>query len=259
MQPRNAETALRPWVGTSALRVTSPLLVAVLLALALAPALAQTPPHPHLTIQRPELLTLSCPERRSRGEESGGSPESADQDRPLNPEEEVARARRLAYRALLPEYLARLPAEPDTVLLMPVDGITVRQVADTYGALRGGGRDHQGQDIFAPKGTPVRSATTGVVYEISDRFTGGRGVMVLGPGGVRYFYTHLDAYAADLAEGMPVTAESVIGYVGDDGNANGTPPHLHFGAYYFDVLECRHRAFNPLPLMVDREQLANER
>ena len=80
--------------------------------------------------------------------------------------------------------------------------------------------------------------------------------MVLGPGGVRTFYTHLEAYADGLREGMAVTPETVLGYVGTAGNAAGTPPHLHFGAYAFDPESCRHRAFDPLPQLVDRTEEA---
>src|SRR5690606_37470312 len=138
---------------------------------------------------------------------------------PLTPEQEATRDQRAAYRDLLTVYLARVPSEPDAELLMPVEGVRVSQVANTYLAPRAGGRSHQGQDIFAPRHTPVRSATSGIVYEISDRFTGGRGVMIIGAGGVRYFYTHLEAYADDVREGMWVTTDTVISYVGNDGNA----------------------------------------
>jgi murein DD-endopeptidase MepM/ murein hydrolase activator NlpD len=205
-------------------------------------AAAQRAPDADLPLLRPELLALTCPERTWA--------------QPPTEAQRLTAAQRDVFRALLPEYLARLPAEPDDVLYMPVDGVTVTQVADTWGAPRGGGRTHQGQDVFAPRGTPIRSATHGIVFEISDRFTGGRGVMVLGAGGVRYFYTHFDAYAEGLREGMAVTPNTILGYVGTDGNAAGTPPHLHFGVYAFDPGTCRHRAFDPLPLMVDRVHLA---
>lgn len=212
------------------------------LAISLGPAAAQRAPDADLQILRPELLALTCPERTWA--------------QPPTEAQRLAAAQRNVFRALLPEYLARLPAEPDDVLHMPVDGVRVTQVADTWGAPRGGGRTHQGQDVFAQRGTPIRSATHGIVFEISDRFTGGRGVMVLGAGGVRYFYTHFDAYAEGLREGMAVTPDTILGFVGSDGNAAGTPPHLHFGAYGFDRESCRHRAFDPLPLMVDRVHLA---
>ena len=207
-----------------------------------ASAVAQVLPDADLPVLRPELLDLTCPARTWTMPPSEAQLRSA--------------VEREAFRALLPAFLARVPDEPDAVLLMPVDGVRVAQVADTWGAPRGGGRTHQGQDVFAARGTPVRSATHGIVFEVSDRFTGGRGVMVLGAGGVRYFYTHFDAYAEGLREGMAVTPDTVLGYVGADGNAAGTPPHLHFGAYAFDPATCRHRAFDPLPLLVDRYRQA---
>lgn len=160
-------------------------------------------------------------------------------------------AERQRYRDLLPVYLARLPDAPDEALLMPVRRVRVAQVADTYAAARDGGRVHEGQDIFAARGTPVVSATSGLIYEISDRFRGGRSVMVLGPGQRRYFYSHLDAYADGLREGMWVDAGDLLGFVGNDGNAATTPPHLHFGAYAFDEERCRFFAFDPLPFLVD--------
>jgi peptidoglycan LD-endopeptidase LytH len=214
------------------------------LAISLGPAAAQRAPDADLQVLRPELLALTCPARTWA--------------QPPTEAQRLAAPQRDIFRALLPEYLARLPAEPDAVLYMPVDGVRVTQVADTWGAPRGGGRTHQGQDVFAARGTPIRSATHGIVFEISDRFTGGRGVMVLGAGGVRYFYTHFDAYAEGLREGMAVTPDTILGFVGTDGNAAGTPPHLHFGAYAFDPESCRHRAFDPLPLMVDRVQLVTQ-
>jgi peptidoglycan LD-endopeptidase LytH len=75
--------------------------------------------------------------------------------------------------------------------------------------------------------------------------------MVIAAGGRRYFYSHLDAYAPGLREGRWIEAGTVLGTVGTDGNAAGTPPHLHFGAYAFDVTSCRFRAYDPLPYLVD--------
>jgi peptidoglycan LD-endopeptidase LytH len=214
----------------------------VLAAVLAGPTLAQGPalptvPDPTLPDLSPHWRTLTCPVRMA--------PEDAGEA------ERIRFEQRAAYRDALPAFLTKLPPDVDRTLLMPVDGVSVSRVADTWHAPRGN-RLHEGQDIFAPRGTPVRSATVGFVYEISDRFRGGRSVMVLGPGGRRYFYTHLDAYADGLAEGQAVTPDTVLGYVGDDGNANGTPPHLHFGAFDFDPSSCRFRALDPLPMLVDR-------
>jgi murein DD-endopeptidase MepM/ murein hydrolase activator NlpD len=136
--------------------------------------------------------------------------------------------------------------EPDRRIAMPLEEVSKRQIADTWGAPRGTGRRHEGQDIFAPRGTPVFSATSGFVYNIGENSLGGQTVSVIGAGGRLYYYAHLDKYAPGLEEGDRVTTRTVLGYVGTTGNAQGTPPHLHFGIY------TGTGAINPLPLLTDR-------
>ena len=119
----------------------------------------------------------------------------------------------------------------DEKIRVPVRTVTKKQIADTWQATRGADRKHQGQDIFAPKGTPIHSATEGYVIRVGENSLGGRTVSVLGAGGRVYYYAHLDSYGADIAEGDFVSPETVLGYVGNTGNARGTPPHLHFGVY----------------------------
>jgi murein DD-endopeptidase MepM/ murein hydrolase activator NlpD len=45
----------------------------------------------------------------------------------------------------------------------------------------------------------------------------------------KWYYAHLDSFAKGLRAGMHVKAGQIIGYVGNTGDAAGTPPHLHFG------------------------------
>ena len=125
--------------------------------------------------------------------------------------------------------LWRLPT-PDT-LPVPVQGVAARRIADTWGAGRSGGRRHEGTDIFAARGTPVTSATRGIVVRISDSGLGGRQVWVLGPGGERHYYAHLDDWTPGLHVYQVVRPGDRLGSVGDTGNARGTPPHLHYGIY----------------------------
>ena len=125
--------------------------------------------------------------------------------------------------------LLRLPP-PDTVPV-PVQGIAARRIADTWGGARSGGRRHEGTDIFAPRGTPVTSATRGIVMRIGEGGIGGRVVWVLGPGGERHYYAHLDDWAPGLRRYQVVRSGDPLGVVGDTGNARGTPPHLHYGIY----------------------------
>ncbi|TVR91783.1 MAG: M23 family metallopeptidase [Trueperaceae bacterium] len=160
---------------------------------------------------------------------------------------------RARYRTVMPAFYAKVGPVPDALLLMPVEGVRVSQVTDTWQAPRGGGRLHDGQDIFAPVGTPVRSATAGFVYRIDDLSLGGLTVTIIGDGYKRYFYTHFDSVPGDLLEGQRVTTDTVIGFIGTSGNAAGTPPHLHFGVYAGDPWACEWRAIDPLPRMVDRD------
>ena len=135
---------------------------------------------------------------------------------------------------------------PESRISMPLAQISRNQIANTWHAARGADRLHEGQDIFAPKGTPILSATRGLVYKIGENSLGGQTVSIIGAGGRVYYYAHLDAYAPNLAEGDFVTPQTVLGFVGTTGNAQGTPPHLHFGIY------TSSGPIDPLPLLADR-------
>lgn len=136
--------------------------------------------------------------------------------------------------------------QPDTRLAMPLEDVRKKEIADTWQAARGDGRKHEGQDIFAPRGTPILSATSGYVYNVGENNLGGQTVSVISKGGRVYYYAHLDSYARGIKIGDRVTTRTVLGYVGTTGNAQGTPPHLHFGVY------TPTGAINPLPMLTDR-------
>lgn len=129
------------------------------------------------------------------------------------------------------------PAENSLPNPVPGQGLT-----DTWGAARSQGRTHEGIDIFAPRGTPIQTTTQGIVSKVGENNLGGRVVVVVGPGGAGHYYAHLEDYA-DISPNDWVNAGDVIGYVGDSGNAKGTPPHLHYGIY------LNGSAVNPYPLM----------
>lgn len=149
--------------------------------------------------------------------------------------------------------IARLYAQtPDSTLAMPLIAVSRKQIANTWHAPRGSERVHEGQDIFAPQGTPILSATRGYVYKIGENNLGGKTVSIIGAGGRIYYYAHLDSYSPSLAEGDLVTTKTVLGFVGTTGNAQGTPPHLHFGVY------TSSGAINPLPLLSDRITTASK-
>jgi len=158
-----------------------------------------------------------------------------------------AAAGKIADKFILYVHIARLyTMEPDQTIAMPIEDVSKKQIADTWHAPRGSDRLHEGQDIFAPRGTPVLSATEGYIVNIGENNLGGQTVSVIGAGGRTYYYAHLESYARQIAEGDYVTTKTLLGYVGTTGNAGGTPPHLHFGVY------ASGGAMNPLPLLSDR-------
>lgn len=150
---------------------------------------------------------------------------------------------RLPEAARAPWHVARLSwQEAPAFLPVPVQGVPSRRLADTWGAARADGRRHEGIDIFAARGTPVLSATEGVVTRVGVNNLGGQVVWVMGPGRQMHYYAHLDGYA-DIGRGRLVAPGDVLGFVGNTGNARGTPPHLHYGIY------ATGGALNPYPLL----------
>ena len=102
--------------------------------------------------------------------------------------------------------------------------------SDDWGGARsraatGGTGRHQGTDIFADRGTPIVAVVDGTVTKMGPSKIGGNRLWINGT----YYFAHMDSFAKGLKTGTTVKAGQVIGYVGDTGDAKGTPPHLHFG------------------------------
>lgn len=114
------------------------------------------------------------------------------------------------------------PSAPVGGIVCPVQGPVA--FSDTWGAPRSGGRAHKGVDMLSPMGTPTVAPASGTVSH-SGNSLGGMSWHLNGDNGTYYYGTHLSAYANQGAG--HVAAGTVIGYVGDSGNARGTP-HLHF-------------------------------
>lgn len=85
---------------------------------------------------------------------------------------------------------------------------------------------HKGVDIFADKGTNIRSATRGIVLFAGEIRMGGNVVFVLGPKWRLHYYAHMDDIKT--ASFSFVSDQEVVGTVGDSGNAAGKAPHLHY-------------------------------
>jgi murein DD-endopeptidase MepM/ murein hydrolase activator NlpD len=124
----------------------------------------------------------------------------------------------------------------------PVSG-SKANVGSVWGDQRDGGkRNHEGIDIFAPKGTPAVAASDGFVVGVREGGIGGKTIW-LRPEGKNYtlYYAHLDKQL--VHEGQRVKKGDEVGTVGNTGNAQYTPSHLHFGIYTFGG------AVDPLPFV----------
>ncbi len=98
---------------------------------------------------------------------------------------------------------------------------------NSWGYPRSGGRTHKGTDMMASFNTPLVAMNSGHV-RLSKHSLGGIQVYVYGDDGITYYYAHMSKWASGLKSGQRVNKGQLIGYVGDSGNARGTP-HLHLG------------------------------
>lgn len=137
----------------------------------------------------------------------------------------------------------------EPILTFPVADATMRDIGSLWGAPRDGGRRiHEGNDIFAPRGTPLIAVTNGRVVSTKDGKLGGKTVWLRDGEGrsLTYYYAHLDSQLVET--GQYVERGDTVGTVGNTGNARTTPPHLHFGIY-------RRGAIDPYPFIKVKDEL----
>ncbi|MDI1365314.1 MAG: M23 family metallopeptidase [bacterium] len=130
------------------------------------------------------------------------------------------------------------PPPPAFVFDTPLPG---REVNSPFGLRQlpweENGRLHEGVDIAAPVGSPVRAATDGIVVRSGVSESYGRYVEMAHKDGFRTMYAHLGAAARDVKPGLYARRGQTIAYVGNSGHSTGA--HLHF------ELRRQGKALNP--------------
>ncbi|MFP4148663.1 MAG: peptidoglycan DD-metalloendopeptidase family protein [Nitriliruptoraceae bacterium] len=126
---------------------------------------------------------------------------------------------------------------PIAGLVCPVQGaVAGRDFSNDWGYPRSGGRTHQGNDIFAARGTPIVAVADAVIVRWNPPSAptglGGITVTYRTADGSEWYNAHLDSVAEGIAPGVQVTRGQPIGTVGNTGNARTTPPHVHLGRRY---------------------------
>jgi murein DD-endopeptidase MepM/ murein hydrolase activator NlpD len=134
--------------------------------------------------------------------------------------------------------------EVPSLIVRPPDDVTPRLTAggyvfpvygpcsftDTYGAPRGDVASgwHHGEDIFAPLGTPLLAVADGTVFSVGWNRLGGWRLWLRDHEGNEFYYAHLSAFSPFAVNGRHVRAGTVVGFMGNSGDAVTTPYHLHF-------------------------------
>lgn len=169
------------------------------------------------------------------------------------PDDDVAEARVARIEQVEAQAKAERRASVITSsrLIVPVSNVATSALTDTWGASRSEGRTHEGIDIMAPLGTPVRAAADGRIVRFFESERGGITIYQFDTSErFVYYYAHLSSRAPGLAEGDVVEQGDVIAYVGESGNA--PVPHLHFEIQRLTPERrwWEAESMNPYPLLV---------
>ncbi|WP_391120158.1 M23 family metallopeptidase [Psychrobacillus sp. L3] len=129
----------------------------------------------------------------------------------------------------------------------------------TWGDSRGWGgrRIHEGTDLFASYGVPVKSTSYGIIETMGWNDYGGWRIGIRDIHNTYHYFAHLSSYQKGIKEGDILEPGAIIGYVGSSGygkkgTAGKFPPHLHYGMYKFNGrIEW---AYDPFPSLKRWEQ-----
>jgi murein DD-endopeptidase MepM/ murein hydrolase activator NlpD len=152
-------------------------------------------------------------------------------------------------RRLPPDIHPQLAPTPNGYVF-PVYGPS--SYTDTFRAFRGDvpGAWHHGDDIFAPLGAPVLAVAKGTVFSVGWNDIGGNRLWLRDQYGNQFYYAHLSAYTPLAVDNAHVSAGAVLGFVGNTGDAQGTPYHLHFEIHPVGLLGMGYDGVvNPTPYL----------
>jgi hypothetical protein len=156
--------------------------------------------------------------------------------RVLSPRDERRRLLARLRRAHRP--LTMTPSLGLSHYVFPVAGPA--SFGDSYGAPRSDVSWHHGDDIFAPLGAPVVAVADGTLNRVGWERLGGWRLWVRDRLGNEFYYAHLSGYTRTALREKRVEAGQVLGFVGDTGDAFGTPFHLHFEIHPRSLLTLRY-------------------
>jgi murein DD-endopeptidase MepM/ murein hydrolase activator NlpD len=144
------------------------------------------------------------------------------------------------------------PKEPKTPPRLTAGGYAFPVVGDvnydsTFGAARAAPIvAHEGNDIFAEFGSPAVAVHDGRITKVGTLPISGNRLWVVTDDGDAFFYAHLSSFSNAARNGNRVKAGEVLGFIGNTGDAEPTPPHLHFEVHPGGIDED---AVDPYPIL----------
>jgi murein DD-endopeptidase MepM/ murein hydrolase activator NlpD len=129
---------------------------------------------------------------------------------------------------------------------------------DTFGAPRPWITSgwHHGEDIFAQLGTPLLAVADGTVFSVGWNELGGYRLWLRDRDGNEFYYAHLSAFSPFAVNGRQVKAGTVLGFMGNSGDAETTPYHLHFEIHPVGLLYMGYDGVvNPYPYLMAWKRL----
>jgi murein DD-endopeptidase MepM/ murein hydrolase activator NlpD len=178
-----------------------------------AQAAVQTPPPaPKVTTTAPTTTTTTTP-TAPPGPQPATQPEKTPSKTPLRVHPELG---------------------PAVTYDFPVFGPA--PYVDTFGARRAGRSYHYGADIFGTLGQPLVAVADGTVFALGYDKGGGNRLWLVDAAGNEFYYAHLSAFSTAARDGSRVRAGEVIGFLGNSGNAQSSPVHLHFEVHPASLL-----------------------
>ena len=164
----------------------------------------------------------------------------------------------------------KVPTGPPSLVRRPPPGLHPKLTAgryvfpvygpvsyvDTFGSPRADVSYHHGDDIFAALGSPILAVADGRVFSVGWNDVGGNRLWLQDGQGNQFYYAHLSAFSPAARNGNVVKAGAVLGFVGNTGDAEGTPYHLHFEVHPVSLLYLDYDgAVDPTPYLLGWQHL----
>jgi murein DD-endopeptidase MepM/ murein hydrolase activator NlpD len=127
---------------------------------------------------------------------------------------------------------------------------------NTFAAPRADTGWHHGEDIFAALGAPLLAVADGTVFSVGWNDVGGYRLWLRDKLGNQFYYAHLSAFSPLAVNNAQVKAGDVLGFMGNSGDAQGTPYHLHFEVHPVQLLYLGYDGvIPPYPMLIAWKRL----